>query len=150
MVEMLREETELSPDERNSDIQLYQEILEKGTKSYEEKLWTGHYYKFDLSGASKGESIMSDQLCGHWFLAMSGVEESLMFPKSNVSTALETLYEKNVMSFCGGELGAVNGMNPDGTIDTYAVQSEEIWTGVTYALAATMIHNVSPGVKVQI
>jgi non-lysosomal glucosylceramidase len=41
-------------------------------------------------------------------------------------------------------------MNPDGTIDTYAVQSEEIWTGVTYALAATMIHNVSPGVKVQI
>ncbi|MEE6497286.1 hypothetical protein FKM82_002697 [Ascaphus truei] len=36
-------------------------------------------------------------------------------------------------------MGAVNGMRPDGTIDTSSVQSDEVWIGVVYGLAATMI-----------
>lgn len=40
-------------------------------------------------------------------------------------------------------MGAVNGMNPDGKIDFYSIQSEETWTGTTYSLAATMIENVN-------
>lgn len=53
------------------------------------------------------------------------------------------------MSFCNGNMGAVNGFilntNPDkpGHPDPITVQSEEVWTGVTYALAATMIHEVT-------
>lgn len=39
-------------------------------------------------------------------------------------------------------MGAVNGMNPDGSIDRYTMQSEEMWVGVTYGLAATMISEV--------
>ena len=39
-------------------------------------------------------------------------------------------------------MGAVNGMNPDGTVDLYSMQSEEMWMGVTYSLAATMIAEV--------
>ena len=35
--------------------------------------------------------------------------------------------------------GAVNGMLPDGRVDLSAMQSREIWSGVTYSLAATMI-----------
>lgn len=31
-------------------------------------------------------------------------------------------------------------MRPNGTIDTTCLQSREVWTGTTYALAATMIH----------
>lgn len=56
------------------------------------------------------------------------------------------------MSFRNGTLGAVNGFipnaNPDkaGHIDYTTIQSEEVWTGVTYALAATMMHEVSLGV----
>lgn len=38
-----------------------------------------------------------------------------------------------------GKRGAVNGMLPDGTIDTTTLQSREVWSGVTYAVAATMI-----------
>lgn len=52
------------------------------------------------------------------------------------------------MNFCKGNLGAVNGYvlnsNPDkvGRIDFTTIQSEEVWTGVTYALAATMFEEV--------
>lgn len=40
-------------------------------------------------------------------------------------------------------MGAVNGMRPDGVPDTSSVQSNEVWIGVVYALAATMIQEVS-------
>lgn len=43
------------------------------------------------------------------------------------------------MKVKGGKRGAVNGMLPDGTVDMSSMQSREIWSGVTYALAATMI-----------
>lgn len=39
-----------------------------------------------------------------------------------------------------GRRGAVNGMLPDGKVDMSSMQSREIWSGVTYAVAATMIH----------
>ena len=39
-----------------------------------------------------------------------------------------------------GRRGAVNGMLPDGKVDLTTMQSREIWAGVTYAVAATMIH----------
>ena len=39
-----------------------------------------------------------------------------------------------------GRWGAVNGMLPDGNVDMSSMQSREIWPGVTYAVAATMIH----------
>lgn len=39
----------------------------------------------------------------------------------------------------GGRCGAVNGIRPDGTMDTSAMQANEIWSGVTYAVAAAMI-----------
>ena len=34
-------------------------------------------------------------------------------------------------------------MRPSGSVDPCSVQSVEVWTGVTYALAATMIHKVN-------
>lgn len=49
------------------------------------------------------------------------------------------VYDYNVMKVQDGRRGAVNGMFPDGKIDMSTMQSREIWSGVTYALAATMI-----------
>lgn len=40
-------------------------------------------------------------------------------------------------------MGAVNGMMPNGIVDMFTVQSEEVWTGVTYAVSSLMIFNVS-------
>lgn len=66
-----------------------------------------------------------------------------VFPKNNVTSALKTIFENNVKKFAGCERGAVNGFTVKGSVDTTTIQSEEVWTGVTYALAATMIHEVS-------
>lgn len=65
-----------------------------------------------------------------------------MFPEANVRKALTTIYENNVLQFMGGTMGAVNGWvaGAHGHVDTTALQSEEMWTGVTYGLSALMIH----------
>lgn len=47
------------------------------------------------------------------------------------------------MSFAKGQMGAVNGMRPEGVPDRSSVQSDEVWVGVVYGLAATMIYEVS-------
>ncbi|KAK1662861.1 hypothetical protein QYE76_051020 [Lolium multiflorum] len=36
-------------------------------------------------------------------------------------------------------MGAVNGMTPKGKVDETCMQSREIWTGVTYGVAANML-----------
>ncbi|XP_058446852.1 non-lysosomal glucosylceramidase [Malaya genurostris] len=130
--------------DQTDDCIKFREILEKGKRSFEEKLWNGSYYKFDGQSTSKN-SIMSDQLCGHWYLRCSGFDYDIV-PKENVRIALKTIYDNNVMGFCGGTMGAVNGYipssqpNKEGRADISTLQGEEVWTGVTYALASTMIH----------
>ena len=47
------------------------------------------------------------------------------------------------MKFADGKCGAVNGMRPDGTIDYTSMQSEEVWTGFTDAVASLMIFEVN-------
>lgn len=54
-------------------------------------------------------------------------------------SALEKVYNFNVLKVKGGSRGAVNGMLPDGRVDMTGMQSREIWPGVTYSVAATMI-----------
>lgn len=127
-------------DQPNDCIK-YSEILEKGRKSIEEKLWNGSYYKYDTSGT---KTIMSDMMCSQWYLRSCGFDYEI-FPKENVRSSLKVIYENNVKKFCNGEMGAVNGFIPgenenEGEVDTASMQSEEVWTGVTYGLAACMIY----------
>lgn len=61
-------------------------------------------------------------------------------PKEKIQMALKSIFDLNVMSFAGGQMGAVNGMRPEGVPDRSSVQSDEVWIGVVYGLAATMIH----------
>lgn len=60
--------------------------------------------------------------------------------EDKAKSALEKVYHYNVLKVGGGKRGAVNGMLPDGKVDTTTMQSREIWSGVTYGVAATMIH----------
>lgn len=65
-----------------------------------------------------------------------------LFPiveEKKARSALQMVYNYNVMKVKDGRRGAVNGMLPDGKVDKSTMQSREIWSGVTYALAATMI-----------
>ncbi|KAJ1212624.1 hypothetical protein NDU88_000279 [Pleurodeles waltl] len=127
----------------NDDVVLhkYSCILEKGKSAFERLLWNGKYYNYDSSRSVYANSVMSDQCAGQWFLRASGLGEGQyeVFPREHIRSALQTIFELNVKRFGGGTMGAVNGMRPDGKIDTSSVQSDEVWVGVVYGLAATMI-----------
>ncbi|XP_075504822.1 uncharacterized protein LOC142542206 [Primulina tabacum] len=110
----------------------------KAKAVFEEKLWNGTYFNYDSGSSSNSKSIQTDQLAGQWYTATSGLPD--LFEDSKIRSTLQKIYDFNVMKIKGGRMGAVNGMYPNGKIDTTCMQSREIWTGVTYGVAATMIH----------
>ncbi|XP_022959232.1 non-lysosomal glucosylceramidase-like isoform X3 [Cucurbita moschata] len=103
----------------------------------EAKLWNGSYFNYDSGSSSNSNSIQADQLAGQWYTASSGLPP--LFDDFKIKSALRKIYDFNVMKIRGGRMGAVNGMHPNGKVDETCMQSREIWTGVTYAVAATMI-----------
>jgi non-lysosomal glucosylceramidase len=119
-------------------VALYSGWLAAGKVSFEELLWNGEYYDYNSGACSYRNSIMADQLAGQWYADATGLEP--IAPGEHISSALEKIYRFNVLQFQDGQMGAVNGMRPDGTVDTSGDQSQEVWTGTTYALAALMHH----------
>ncbi len=115
----------------------YTALLETGKASYQQQLWTGRYYLYDTAGEHH-DSIMADQLAGQWYAYATHLPP--IVPAENVRVALQTVFDNNVQQFAGGEVGAVNGMRPDGTVDRSSEQSQEVWVGISYALAALMLH----------
>ena len=118
----------------------YLELFKSGQQVYEDTLWneTMQCYDYDASNSRHHDSIMADQLAGEWYshaCNMGGIVTS-----ARAKAALTTVFQKNVMALHNGTIGAMNGMRPDGSIDKCCMQSQEIWTGTTYALAASMIH----------
>ncbi|RMF28867.1 MAG: hypothetical protein D6759_14995, partial [Chloroflexi bacterium] len=111
----------------------YADWLTQAQASYEARLWNGRYYDYDTDG-SHHDSLMADQLAGQWYADLCGLPP--IVPDDHVRSALEAIYRANVLSFAGGQMGAVNGTRPDGSVDRSADQAEEVWTGVTYGLAA--------------
>jgi len=105
--------------------------------TFDARLWNGRSYDYDSSGGPLSDTVMADQLVGQWFADVSGLGDLL--PRERVESALRRVFELNVIDFGDGLRGAVNGMRPDGTIDRSSEQSEEVWVGTTYALAAFMI-----------
>ncbi|ESP03323.1 hypothetical protein LOTGIDRAFT_237752 [Lottia gigantea] len=124
---------------KTDDVDRYAAILKRGAESYQDKLWNGKYYEYDSSNSEHHDSIMADQLSGQWYLHASDIKDEAVFPSDRVKTALKTVYENNVKKFGNGNMGAINGTKPDGSRDTSSPQSEEFWTGITYAVAASMI-----------
>lgn len=104
---------------------------------YNKTLWNGEYFNYDDSKGKASSSIQADQLAGQWYARACGLESIVDVDKAH--SALEKVYNFNVLKYKGGKGGAVNGMRPDGKFDKSAMQSKEIWSGVTYAVAATMI-----------
>lgn len=104
---------------------------------YNKALWNGEYFNYDDSKGKASSSIQADQLAGQWYARACGLESIVDVDKAH--SALEKVYNFNVLKYNGGKGGAVNGMRPNGKYDMSAMQSREIWSGVTYAVAATMI-----------
>ncbi|KAH7445901.1 hypothetical protein KP509_01G027700 [Ceratopteris richardii] len=107
-------------------------------KVYEKKLWNGLYFNYDEGTVGRSTSIQADQMAGQWYTRTCGLPA--IFDDYKARRALQTVFQYNVLMMNDGKMGAVNGMNPDGSIDDSCMQSREIWTGTTYAVAAAMIH----------
>ena len=99
--------------------------------TYESTLWNGTYYDYDETS----DTIMADQLAGEWYARISGFST---LPEDRVESALTTVHDFNVQQFNGGQMGAVNGMRPDGSVER-DYQAQEVWTGTTYMTAAHML-----------
>lgn len=116
----------------------YKNKFHKAKSAFESKLWNGSYFNYDSGSSNNSKSIQADQLAGQWYMASSGLPN--LFDDAKIRSSLQKIYDFNVMKVGGGRMGAVNGMHPNGKVDETCMQSREVWGGVTYGLAATMIH----------
>jgi non-lysosomal glucosylceramidase len=125
----------------NSAATKYHEWLIKGQKSYVDKLWSGDYFRYDTLSEYR-DNVQADQLAGQWYANMTGLGD--LVPRDMQVKALKKIYDLNVMKFHNGEMGAVNGIAPDGAPVTTNEQVQEVWTGTTFGAAALML---SEGLK---
>ena len=125
----------------NKDYKLFEAWFEMGKMNLESKLWHGDYYLYDTKSEHK-ENIMADQLCGQWYADLLGLGD--IFQRDRVKKVLKKIFDFNVLKVGNGNIGAINGLNPDGSLLPESkiwklnTQSNEIWTGVTLALASHM------------
>ncbi|MGB7297549.1 MAG: GH116 family glycosyl-hydrolase [Candidatus Aminicenantales bacterium] len=113
----------------------YRSWFEAGRAALQ-KLWdeSGGYFHIDAAT----DDIMTDQLFGVWYaemLGLEGEETGRIIPHEQVRRALRTIFEKNVIGFGGGLMGAVNGRKNDGR-QLFSQQGDEVWVGTAYAFAA--------------
>lgn len=119
------------------EARAYRQRLERAQPAFEARLWNGEYYDFDASRSGHHDSIMADQLAGQWFAGACGLPG--IVPADHARSAFGKIYHLNVRGVGNGRFGAVNGMRPNGRVDTSCLQSSEMWFGTTYALAAAML-----------
>jgi non-lysosomal glucosylceramidase len=119
----------------------YHDWFVKGQKTYIDKLWAGDYFRYDTLSEYR-DNVQADQLAGQWYANMTGLGD--LVPRDMQVKSLKKIYDLNVMKFANGEMGAVNGIAPDGTIIKTNQQVQEVWTGTTFSVAALML---SDGLK---
>jgi len=119
----------------------YHDWFVKGQKTYIDKLWSGDYFRYDTLSEYR-DNVQADQLAGQWYANMTGLGD--LVPHDMQVKSLKKIYDLNVMKFANGEMGAVNGIAPDGTIIKTNQQVQEVWTGTTFGVAALML---SDGLK---
>ncbi len=108
------------------------------------RLWNERTGCFNIDAST--DDIMTDQLFGLWYAKMLGledVEEDRIMPADRARRALRTVFEKNVLGFGGGVMGAVNGRTADGR-QLFNQQGDEVWVGTAYAFAADcLLHGLA-------
>jgi non-lysosomal glucosylceramidase len=118
----------------------YHALFLKGQKTYISDLWNGSYFRYDTNSESKND-IQADQLAGQWYANLTGLDD--IVPYAMQRSALQKIYDFNVLKFGHGEMGAANGMAPDGSILTND-EAKEVWVGTTEAYAGLLM---SDGMK---
>jgi non-lysosomal glucosylceramidase len=114
----------------------YDALEERAAAAYVKKLWNGNYFRYAVKGLDT-EAVMAEQLAGQWYAGLTGLGD--LVPKDMRVSALHKVYDTNVKKFAKGEMGAINGIAADGSLLHNNPQTEEVWTGATFAVASHMI-----------
>ena len=124
------------------ELNKIRECLTAAKKNLDKELWVPkrNCYRMDTRGRFP-TAIMSDGLNGQLYCRRYGLADIL--PADRMTRHLKRTFElcvKPLKDYTGdgvGDLGAVNAINEDGSL-LGTLQSDEIWTGSSYFLAALM------------
>ena len=140
----------------------FRERFEKGRAGYDATCWDGEYYKnvFDAPNADDktynsnncyGPACFSDQLLGQWWAHVLGL--GYVLPEDRVRQTLAAIYKYNWRAdltdhkhsqrvFASGtEKGLLVGSWPKGgRPERPILYCDEVWTGIEYHVAATMMY----------
>ncbi len=150
---------------------LYTEIYQRGVKNFQEKLWNGEYffqpnlekYKSEWKEIKYqfGNGCLSDQLLGQYLADISGLGK--VIDPDKIKSALSAIHKYNFLKEVRTQLNTqrVYAHNDESGLalcswphgnkpDLPFVYAYEIWTGVEYQVAATMIYNnlISEGLEI--
>lgn len=140
----------------------FHERFKKGRSGYDSTCWDGEYYKnvFDAPNADDktynsnncyGPGCFSDQLLGQWWAHVLGL--GYILPEDRVRGALQSIYKYNFRNdltnhkhnqrvfATGTEKGLLVGSWPKGgRPERPILYCDEVWTGIEYHVAATMLY----------
>lgn len=142
----------------NSDIELSKECEKRFANSkegYERICWNGDYYRqvieLNKHPYQFGDGCLADQLLGQWWAHQLGL--GYVFEKQNVQKTLLSIIKRN---FCRDfekivqsprqyaskhDRGVLNATySPETRPQVPLLYSDEVWSGVEYALASLMIY----------
>jgi len=114
----------------------YDKLEERAANAFVKKLWTGEYFRYAVKGQDT-DAVMAEQLAGQWYADLTGLGD--LVGKNMRKSALRKVFQTNVRKFAHGEMGAINGIGPEGSLLHTNPQLEEVWTGATFAVASHMI-----------
>ena len=123
--------------------QTYDELFRRAQAAFIKKLWNGSYFNYDVGSDYKSD-IMAEQLAGQWYANLTGLGD--LVPANMRRSALQHVFDYNVLKFQNGTMGAVNGIGAGGEILHENEQVEEVWTGTTFGVAS---HMLSEGMREQ-
>lgn len=133
-----------------------EDVFRRGARRFDELLWNGEYYVQRLSDLEQyrcqhGDGCLSDQLFGQFLAFVTGL--GYLLPKAHVKKALKSVYDYNFRkSFRGAHaigrtyaLGNESGLLictwPKGGRPRFPFfYADEVWTGVEYQVAASLIY----------
>jgi non-lysosomal glucosylceramidase len=121
----------------------YDALFKKAQAAYIKNLWNGTYFNYDQRSAYHDNS-MAEQLAGQWYANLTGLGD--LVPVAMRRSALQHVYDFNVMKLNGGEMGAINGIGASGQLLHDNNQVEEVWIGTTFGVAS---HMLSEGMRDQ-
>ncbi|GMV91253.1 MAG: hypothetical protein AMXMBFR82_10310 [Candidatus Hydrogenedentota bacterium] len=92
-----------------------QDWFDRGVAAYNDKLWTGEYYRLYSGTGDRpaSDTSLTNALCGQWFAYASGLGE--LVPHERIDSVIDSVLRLNAQAT---PYGAVNGVKPDGSVDT--------------------------------